>query len=177
MDNPDPYVHYEDPFMTPADRRAPERRFRGRLAAPVTLWTAGDLGAPAGLTVSSLIVAEGAPSLLLGLVTDTTDFFGTLEATRAFIAHVLEDGDQVLADRFAGLRPSPGGLFREVETLDSRWGPVLKDATSRAYCKVKEILPAGYQQLVVGEIERLDLDELDEPLVYFRGRYRRLQAR
>ncbi|WP_233604170.1 flavin reductase family protein [Micromonospora sp. HM5-17] len=33
-------IHHTDPFATPEGQRSPIRRFRGRLAAPVTLWTA-----------------------------------------------------------------------------------------------------------------------------------------
>jgi hypothetical protein len=31
----------QHPFATPPDRRSPARRLRGRLLAPVTVWTAG----------------------------------------------------------------------------------------------------------------------------------------
>ena len=58
---------------TPEADRDPVRRFRGRLAAPVTIATAGASDARAGLTVSSLMVSEGDPGrihLLLGPLAD-----------------------------------------------------------------------------------------------------------
>ena len=58
-------IHHTDPFAVPTGQRSPVRRLRGRLAAPVTLWTAPG---PAGLTVSSTLVAEGEPDRLLGLI-------------------------------------------------------------------------------------------------------------
>ena len=54
-------IHSTDPFATPEEQRSPLRRLRGRLAAPVTLWTADGPAGPAGLTVSSMLVAEGEP--------------------------------------------------------------------------------------------------------------------
>ena len=52
-------IHHEHPFQTPADQREPARRLRGRLTSPVTIWTAYGAEGPVGLTVSSIIVAEG----------------------------------------------------------------------------------------------------------------------
>ena len=42
----------QPPFAVPAGRRDPARRLRGRLVAPVTIWTAGRPPGGAGLTVS-----------------------------------------------------------------------------------------------------------------------------
>ncbi len=169
-------IHYEDPFATPAEKREPWRRLRGRLAAPVTLWTGGPPEARAGLTISSLVVADGDPPSVLGLMNQTTDLFAAIEETGAFVVHVLEDHDSALADRFAGLRPSPGGLFVDQDVTDSRWGPVLKARTNRAFCRLIDHSPAGYQRLVRGAIERIDVEELASPLVLFRGRYRALKT-
>jgi 3-hydroxy-9,10-secoandrosta-1,3,5(10)-triene-9,17-dione monooxygenase reductase component len=169
------HVHYENPFVTPVDKREPARRLRGRLALPVTVWTAGSPQARTGLTISSIVVAEGNPSIVVGLVNETTDLFGAIHDTGAFVVHVLNYADRVLADRFAGLRPSPGGLFADLDVAESEWGPVLASAANRAYCRFTDEAPAGYQRLVRGSIERIDLEELATPLVYFRGRYRALE--
>ena len=52
----------QHPFAVPPERRDPARRLRGRLVAPVTVWTAGHPSTGAGLTVSSVLVAEGQPA-------------------------------------------------------------------------------------------------------------------
>lgn len=168
-------IHYENPFATPLDKREPGRRLRGRLAAPVTVWTSGTLPSGTGLTISSIVLAEGRPSMILGLMNETTDVFEIIRTTGSFVVHVLDYSDRVLADRFAGLRPSPGGLFAGLEVAESDWGPILSDVTNRAYCRFADESPAGYQRLVRGEIEKIDLEELATPLVYFRGRYRPLE--
>ncbi len=49
-------IHDEHPFVTPPEQRDPARRLRGRLAAPVTILTAGRDRNRTGLTVSSLVV-------------------------------------------------------------------------------------------------------------------------
>jgi flavin reductase (DIM6/NTAB) family NADH-FMN oxidoreductase RutF len=167
-------VHYEDPFADPPEDRSPARRMRGRLALPVTVWTSGTVSAPFGLTVSSLMLAEGEPPVLMGLIAGTTDLYGSIEETNAFVVHVLREEDGRLAEIFAGLRPNPGGPFASVDIDESSWGPVLRSHTTRAFCRVEETRPAGYQQLVTARAEKIEVGELSDPAVYFRGRLRGL---
>ena len=167
-------IHYEDPFVTPPERREPWRRLRGRLAAPVTIWTSGGPEAPAGLTISSLLIADGKPPVVLGLMNDTTDLYASIKETGTYVVHVTSQDQRVLADRFAGLRPSPGGIFSGLEVEASEWGPALAEFPNRASCRLVEEHAAGYQRLVTGALERIELDDLSAPLVYFRGRYRSL---
>lgn len=174
MTDPNRYVHYTDPFATPAEQRTPARRLRGRLASAVTVWTSGTASTRAGLTISSLVVAEGSPSVVMGLMTDTSSLWESIESTRAFVVHILAEDDRVIADRFAGLRPSPGGVFAGLDVDDTGWGPAVTAFADRVYCRFSGATEAGYQRLVTGEIERIELGDLAEPLVYFRGRYRGL---
>jgi 3-hydroxy-9,10-secoandrosta-1,3,5(10)-triene-9,17-dione monooxygenase reductase component len=173
MVEPERPVHYEHPFVTPLELRVPARRFRGRLAAPVTIWTAGEPGSEVGLTVSSVLVAEGDPPLLMGLISSTSDLWDAVQQSGAFVVHILEEGDEVLAERFAGLRPSPGGVFADLDFKASEWGPVLTGISNRAACRFAGAEDAGYQLLVRGEIADFVFDELTDPLVYFRGRFSR----
>lgn len=163
-----------DPFSDPPESLSHGRRFRGRLAAPVTVWTAGPADGRAGLTVSSLVVADGEPALVLGLINDTTDLFEAVMSSEAFIVHVVEEHQHVYSERFAGLRPSPGGLFAGLDVADGPHGPVLRDLPVRAYCRLDGVSPAGFHQVVAGRIEGLDLGEPGLPLIRFRGRYRGL---
>jgi flavin reductase (DIM6/NTAB) family NADH-FMN oxidoreductase RutF len=165
----------ENPFATPPELRDPARRLRGRLAAPVTVWTAGVGERRAGLTISSLLVAEGEPASVVGLVNPTSDLWDALHETKAFVVHVLGQGDRRLAQRFAGTWPSPGGLFAGEPIEDSPWGPKLPLAGTRACCRFAESTEAGYQQLVRGTIESIELGPETSPLVYWQGRFQRLE--
>ena len=55
-------IHSEHPFRPEPGDLDPARRFRGRIAAGVTIVTAGTGSKPTGLTVSSLLVIEGDPA-------------------------------------------------------------------------------------------------------------------
>lgn len=167
-------IHSEHPFLPDPSRRDQSRRFRGRLASPVTIVTSGSQENPAGLTVSSLIVIEGEPPVLQFVIGPTTDLWYAIEETGRLVVHVCLESHRARADAFAGIRPSPGGPFAQVPTQASDWGPVITAIRDRAYCRVVDGEEIGYSGLVGAEIDRLEMTEMSNPLVYFRGRYRSL---
>jgi 3-hydroxy-9,10-secoandrosta-1,3,5(10)-triene-9,17-dione monooxygenase reductase component len=164
-------IHSGDPFATPEQDKSPVRRLRGRLTAPVTLWTTPG---PAGLTVSSMLVADGEPGRVLGLIDEESDFWDAVSRSGRFAVVPLGDEDQQLADRFAGLMPAPGGLFATGEWADTGYGPVPTGAATWAGCRLDGSRPYGWGLLAEATIETTRVGQWRAPLVHFRGRYRRL---
>jgi 3-hydroxy-9,10-secoandrosta-1,3,5(10)-triene-9,17-dione monooxygenase reductase component len=162
----------QHPFATPPGRRDPARRLRGRLLAPVTVWTAGDATAAAGLTISSVLVAQGEPARLLGLVDPTSQLWETAQRTGAFVVHVLGVADRALAERFSEVRPAVHGPFERLEVTGSPWGPVLGGSRPLAACRLLGSTTVGYDELVEGAIERVELPDPEDPLAWLRGSYR-----
>lgn len=165
------------PFATPPERRGPARRLRGRLLAPVTVWTAGGPGDGAGLTVSSVLVADGEPARLLGLIDPASAFWEALRRTGAFVVHVLAERDRALAERFAEVRPPVRGTFDGLQVAASPWGPVLGGTRPRASCRLSGSTTVGYAELVEGVLEEVELHDLDDPLAWLHGAYRSLRER
>lgn len=168
-------IHGDNPFVDDPDSRDPVRRFRGRLSAPVTIVTAGDDDTRTGLTVSSLVVIEGEPGRVEVVVGPTTDLWDAVGSTGRFVIHVCTDDDRALTEVFAGLRPSPGGMFAGLEVSPSDWGPVIDRLTNRAYCSLQDRGEVAYSGLVSGTVDRVELADLSTPLVYFRGKYQTLK--
>lgn len=160
------------PFATPPERRGPARRLRGRLVSPVTVWTAGGLTGGAGLTVSSVLVADGQPARVLGLIDPASAFWEVMRQAGAFVVHVLAAGDRSLAERFAETRPPIRGVFDGLEMAESPWGPVLGGRRPRAACRLARSIPAGYAELVEGVVEEIELHDLEDPLAWLHGGYR-----
>jgi 3-hydroxy-9,10-secoandrosta-1,3,5(10)-triene-9,17-dione monooxygenase reductase component len=161
----------QPPFAVPPERRDPARRLRGRLVAPVTVWTAGHPSTGAGLTVSSALVAEGQPARLLGLIDPTSAFWEAMQEARAFVVHVLAAGDRSLAERFSEVRPPVRDPFDRLEVAESPWGPVLAGKRPRAACRLAGSMTVGHAELVEGVIEQLELPDLEDPLTYLHGSY------
>lgn len=163
-------IHSEHPFQTPPEQRDRARQLRGRLASAVTIITAGQ----DGMTASAVFVVEGDPPRVIIGISETADFHDAVNETGRFVMHIAEQEHRHLSDRFAEIAPAPGGLFAGLEVIDTPYGPRLLGLDSWAGCRLERTIQVGSQILVVGQIEELDLGELEDPLIYFRGRYRRL---
>ncbi len=172
-------VSSSDPFATPPELRDPARRFRARLVAPVTVWTAaGEDGRRTGITVSSAMVAEGEPPAVVGLVGPVTDFWEAAGETKRFIVHALDEDQRRVADDFAGRNPGPDAPFGTMAAEETEWGPRLTDVATRAYCRVGGFLEVGYFLMVRGDVDSFDLPAGPrKPLAHYRGDYVTVRAR
>ncbi|MBO0812892.1 MAG: flavin reductase [Microlunatus sp.] len=169
-------IHTEHPFLTPESDRDPVRRARGRLNAAVTIWTTGRGHERAGLTVSSMIIAEGRPAQVIGLVNPDSALGEVIEENRTLVVNVLGAQDRTVSDVFADRTPSPGGKFRTGSWTDTPWGPALVGVPAWIGARLLDGPPltAGWATLVRAEIEKVHLSALvagDQALGYLRGRY------
>jgi len=167
-------IHSEHPFLDPEPD--PVRRFRGRLGGVVTLWTCGSSSSSSsgsGLTVSSLMVANGSPAHVLALLDPDSSFLAGLRASTTSVVQLLGWGHRDLADAFAGVAPAPGGPFRMAQWRETEWGPVLADATTWAGVRLAEARSVGWSELVDCVVEHVEVGDEDAPLVHRRGRYLR----
>ena len=169
-------IHTTDPFATPEPERSPVRRFRGRLASAVTLWTATGRRGPVGLTMSSTVVVEGEPGRVLGVLDPESDLADALAAPGArFVVQSAAEGEQQLAEKLAGRMPAPGGVFAGYEWRDTGYGPLLAGPRAWAGCEVASVRPVGWGLLVEAIIADVGVtDPPGAPLVHYRGRYRTL---
>jgi flavin reductase (DIM6/NTAB) family NADH-FMN oxidoreductase RutF len=105
---------------------------------------------------------------------ESADFAQAVKTSGRFVVHVAEQEHRRLSDRFAELAPAPGGLFAGLEVSETAWGPLLGGFDNWVGCRLEASHPIGFQTLLVAEIEHLQLGDLEDPLLYFRGRYRSL---
>jgi len=160
----------DDPFATPEEERDPTRRLRGRLPAPVTVWTAADRrGVRSGLTVSSVLVVEGEPPMVLGLIGPETALWDAVQDSGRFTVHLMAEHQVRLADQFAGRYP--GDPFEGVAASDGGFGPVLDEVGTRAGCELAGYVEAGYFLLVRGVVANVEFAGSGRPLVHYGGRY------
>ena len=179
-------IHSEHPFATPAGDRDPLRRFRGRMASAVSVWSAGEGRDRAGWTVSSFLVADGDPGEVVGVldedsalgerVADQLEESEQGEGGGTFVVNLLAWEQRGLADAFAGLAPAPGGVFRLGTWTDTDWGPALEGSAGWLGVRLRTgpLEHAGWGLLVRGTVEHVELPELppEGPLLHLQGRYR-----
>ena len=92
-----------------ATRSAAPRPARGA----VSLWTAGEGPDRAGLTVSSLMVAEASRGTCSAWSTPTPTWPTPCEPGSAVVVQLLAWQHRDLAEAFAGTAPAPGGAFAQ----------------------------------------------------------------
>ncbi len=139
------------------------------MPAPVTVWASGVGVERTGLTVSSLIVANGQPAHVLGVIDGDSDWWAS--APETVVVNLLGEQHRFLADAFAGTAPAPGGPFTLGAWTDTEWGPALEDSAGwlgvRLLAESREV---GWGLLVEGVVERVEVREADA-LIHLRGRY------
>lgn len=163
-------IHAGHPFADPD--RDPVRRFRARLGGAVSLWTAGDQAAGrAGLTVTSLMAANGEPARLLALVDPDSDLADVVERTGRACVQLLAWSHRNLADAFAGVAPAPGGLFRQAAFADTAWGPRLADVDTWAGVSIESTVEVGWSLLLTGTVDEVTIGPDEQALGHRRGRY------
>lgn len=163
--------------MPPESERSPIRRLRGRLTSGVTIWTCTHDGRRSGLTVSSMMVADGDPGRVVALLDPDSELWESVADARTFAVSWLAYDDRRLADAFAGVAPAPGGAFKLAAWQDTEWGPVLDGAATWAGCRLVEGEPreVGWAVLAEGVVEHIEIgDEQAPALAHRRGRYLRI---
>jgi flavin reductase (DIM6/NTAB) family NADH-FMN oxidoreductase RutF len=145
----------------------------GCFATGVTIVTAlAEDGTPVGLTANSFTSVSLDPPLLLVCIANTAGTAPVLRSAGAFGVNVLQTGQQQTSNRFAGK-----GEDRFVATPwhQGEGGVPLLDGSLVSFeCRTHAIHEAGDHFILVGEVTRASFEPRRDPLLYFRGKYRRL---
>ena len=155
-----------------------ELRFRqvmGHFATGVAVVTSRTPdGRPCGMTANSLASVSLRPLLLLVCVNRQAASHACIVDGGAFAVSILEHGQQALAGRVAGTDRSTrfDELAHRIEVTGS---PILDGALAWLDCRVQDVHESGDHSIVVGEVVACDA-RAGEPLVFFRGAYRRIDA-
>jgi flavin reductase (DIM6/NTAB) family NADH-FMN oxidoreductase RutF len=162
-------IHSGHPFLDPEPD--PVRRLRGRVTGTVALLTAGDDRGRAGLTVTSLMVANGETPRILALVDPDSDLADVVARTRRAVVQLLSWTHRDLAEAFAGTAPAPGGPFRAADFEETPWGPRLAGAVTWAGARLESEAEVGWSTLLTLLVDEVSVGDDDQPLVHRRGRY------
>ena len=133
-------IHHSHPFAAGEQERNPLRRFRGRMASPVSIWAAASAENRAGWTLSSFLVADGDPGEVIGLIDEESALADILAEATTVTVNLLGWDQRALADAFAGVAPAPGGPFALAAWTETEWGPVLVESVGWIGARLGPIL-------------------------------------
>ncbi|WP_310468486.1 flavin reductase family protein [Sphingomonas sp.] len=145
----------------------------GCFATGVTVVTCLDAaGQPVGLTANSFTSVSLDPPLLLVCVAKTAASAAVLTAARHFAVNVLQTGQQPASIRFSTRAEDRFGATPW--STGETGAPVLMESLGVFECAVHAVHEGGDHHILVGEVVKASFDPHLDPLLYFRGRYRRL---
>ncbi|WP_188235761.1 flavin reductase [Sphingopyxis sp. LK2115] len=145
----------------------------GCFATGITIVTAlGADGAPVGLTANSFTSVSLDPPLLLVCIANSAGTAPTLRAARHFGVNVLQIGQQPTSNRFA---TKGEDRFANQPWAPGQTGVPLLDGSLVSFeCQHESLHEAGDHFILVGRVVRAQFEPHRDPLLYFRGKYRRL---
>jgi flavin reductase (DIM6/NTAB) family NADH-FMN oxidoreductase RutF len=147
----------------------------GNFASGVTVVTTTDAaGKMHGITVSAFCSVSLEPPLVLICIEKTTASHYAFEESEIFVVNILSEAQADVSEQFAAPHPDKfDGVAFEIGRLGA---PVLSHALVNLECRLRHSLNGGDHSIFVGEVDSVRLND-GQPLLYFRGDYRKLAAR
>jgi flavin reductase (DIM6/NTAB) family NADH-FMN oxidoreductase RutF len=128
-----------------------------------------------GMTANSFTSVSLDPLLILVCVENRARLLPLLQEKKKFGVNVLKDGQRALSEFFA--RPDPDPEEEVRLGIRYRWTPdgvpLLEDTLCHLVCSLIETHPAGDHTICVAEVDFAQIHS-GEPLLFFRGQYRRI---
>ena len=148
----------------------------GCFATGVTIVTAtAPDGSPRGATVNSFTSVSLDPPLLLVCIARGTDSATVLCEARHFAVNVLQARQQADSNCFAA---KGRDRFAEVDWAMGEFGAPIMEASLGVFeCRRFAVHEAGDHFILIGRVEKARFKAFRDPLLYFRGAYRRLDHR
>ena len=145
----------------------------GCFATGVTIVTCLDrAGKPVGFTANSFTSVSLDPPLLLVCIHKRAACAPVLTDASHFAVNVLQNEQQPASIRFS---TRDEDRFGATPWSEGEFGPpILKDSLGVFECERFEVHEGGDHDIVVGRVLKASFDASLDPLLYFRGRYRRL---
>jgi 3-hydroxy-9,10-secoandrosta-1,3,5(10)-triene-9,17-dione monooxygenase reductase component len=171
--------------MSPEERTAgPDDVFRpdtdefrqvlGQFATGVTIITAMDDDEPAGVAANSFTSVSLDPPLVLFCVGRTSTTWPRIERARRFAVNILGEHQEELSRLFAVKGADRFG--QAAWHVGVGGSPVLHDTLAYLDCEFWAEYEGGDHIIVVGRVLDLGVTYDAGPLVFFRGKYARLES-
>jgi flavin reductase (NADH) len=136
-------------------------------ATGVAVLAARDGDEVEAITATAVTPLSAEPPLVLACVGNDAAVLYVIEEAGRFTLNLLAADDRRAASAFAQRLPLEPGRFAEGD-------PVLRGALVSLVCRLWESHPGGDHRIVVGRVERIEIGDDADPLLYYRREYRTL---
>ena len=126
-----------------------------------------------GMTVTAFSSVSVHPPQVLVCINDAADTGDGIAESQCFAVNVLTTEQQETSNQFAG-GSSQAQRFADADWSTSVTGaPLLNNSLMSLDCKVVEKVRAGTHWIIIGEVQATECRS-GEPLLYYRGAYRKI---
>lgn len=129
-------------------------------------------GQPVGLTANSFTSVSLDPPLLLVCIAKSAASAQALTVAPHFAVNVLHTGQQPASIRFSTRDEDRFGATPW--STGEAGAPILKDSLGVFECEAHAVHDGGDHHMLIGQVIKASFDASLDPLLFFRGRYRRL---
>jgi flavin reductase (DIM6/NTAB) family NADH-FMN oxidoreductase RutF len=151
------------------------RQVAGSFASGVTVITTGFDGRYHGMTASAFCSLSLDPLQIIVCVDRSAHTLPLLQESGCFNVNILGSAQEDLSRIFASKDAPQRATFEGIDhTLTKQGVPLLTGAIATFQCRVAQQFDGGDHIIVVGEVEDASVEDGQDPLLYFRGRYRHL---
>jgi len=149
----------------------------------MSLWTTGVTvvttwfeGLQRGLTVSSFTSVSTIPPVVLVSINKFSRTHQLIQQARIFAVTILEQSQQPISDKFAGLVPEEEDRFYGLETGTLATGaPIIVGGVASFDCRVIQTVDIGDNTVFFGEVLAALYHEKLKPLLYTNRTYKSLK--
>lgn len=164
--------------MTTSSSGIDTRLFRdvcGNFATGVSVVTmVGDEG-PRGLTANAISALSLDPTLFLVCVDLGATSYPVIDQAGKFAINLLADDQEDVSNFFAGTTSPDNPMGDNEYRMSDLGSPLIEGALAWLDCRTHSILDGGDHKIFVGEVASCEIVRPDaDPLLFFRGRYRRI---
>jgi flavin reductase len=152
------------------------RKAMGSFATGVTVITVDYEGEVHGMTANAFTSVSLDPLLVLVCVDHRARTHARLHAKKRFGVNILAEDQQAISEYYARASATHQHAEQEAGARFDRTKhgtPVLRGALTYLECRLHSAQDAGDHTIFIAEVEHVVVREGD-PLLYFRGDYRRL---
>ncbi len=162
----------------------------GRFASGVTvITTRTPEGQHHGMTASAFCSLSLDPPLILVCIQNGNASYDLIKTAGVFGVNLLAQEQESLSNRFAGgfindegqwtRWPEDRDKFEDLNFVTANGSGIalLEGCLAQLDCSLEEVLPGGDHGIFIGRVRKIivNQDQVPNPLLYFKGRYKQLE--
>lgn len=150
------------------------RKAMSHFASGVTVVTTAHGGQRFGMTVAAFCSLSLRPPLVLICIEKPVKTHEAILKAECFAVNILSSSQQDISTKFAARSDD---RFAGVSVREGKLGlPLIEGSLVAIECRLNATLPGGDHSIFVGEVVGAHMADEEDPLIYFRGGYRKISS-